>query len=210
MQRRCVIISAYNTSSVRESIRLRDDDFVLCADGGYALAMREGVRPDLLIGDFDSMAAPENPVCKIVRLPMHKDDTDTMACVRYALDQGFAEIAIVGGIGGRFDHSIASVQTLAYAHSQGADAALLDGDTTAFFIENAARTVACVPGRKLSVFAYTETCTGVTLRGVEYPLTDAVLTQNYPIGVSNEFRADFAEISVKSGILLVVLSVDNG
>lgn len=45
MQRRCVIISAYNTSSVRESIRLRDDDFVLCADGGYALAMREGVRP---------------------------------------------------------------------------------------------------------------------------------------------------------------------
>lgn len=88
MQRRCVIISAYNTSSVRESIRLRDDDFVLCADGGYALAMREGVRPDLLIGDFDSMAAPENPVCKIVRLPMHKDDTDTMACVRYAIDQG--------------------------------------------------------------------------------------------------------------------------
>lgn len=112
-------------------------------------------------------------------------------------------------MGGRFDHSIASIQTLAYAQSHGADAVLADGDTTVFFVADAARTVARIPGRKLSVFSYTETCTGVTLRGVEYPLTDAVLTQNFPIGVSNEFTADFAEISVQSGVLLIVLSADN-
>ncbi len=209
MQRRCVIISAYNNSTIRASIALRENDFILCADGGYALAVKEGVKPDLLIGDFDSMAAPASPDCELIRLPVHKDDTDTMACVRYAIGRGFSEIAIVGGMGGRFDHSIASIQTLAYAQSHGADAVLADGDTTVFFVADAARTVARIPGRKLSVFSYTETCTGVTLRGVEYPLTDAVLTQNFPIGVSNEFTADFAEISVQSGVLLIVLSADN-
>lgn len=208
MQSRCVIISAYNTSTIRRAVTLLDDDYIICADGGYLLAKKENIRPDLAIGDFDSMRLPEQPACEIMRLPTKKDDTDTLACIRYAISRGFCDIVIVGGIGGRFDHSYANVQTLAFAARHGADAMLCDADTRILFVENGSCTVERIPGRKLSVFAYTETCSGVTLRGVEYPLTDAVLTQSYPIGVSNEFTADRAEITVKSGALLIILSAE--
>ena len=34
--------------------KINDNDFIICADGGYNHAEKMGIVPDVLIGDFDS------------------------------------------------------------------------------------------------------------------------------------------------------------
>ena len=207
MKNRCVIISAYNATSVKNSVDLSDNDFIICADGGYLLAAEENITPDLVIGDLDSVKKQCCRIeCPVIRLPVQKDDTDTLACIKYAIDNGFKDIVIAGGIGGRFDHSFACVQSLYYAQTHGADIILQDGENTLFFIIDSSKSIPARKNKKLSVFSYTEHCCGVTLKGVQYPLNNAELSQSFPIGVSNEFISDTAEISVKHGALLIVLS----
>ena len=93
---RCVIFTAGDQHGIeKHEIGLRHDDFVICCDAGYRLAQRLGVRPDLLLGDFDSYtgALPEDiPVQRYIR---DKDDTDTVIAVRYALEHGYDSILLV-------------------------------------------------------------------------------------------------------------------
>ena len=100
---RCVIFTAGDQHGIeKHEIGLRHDDFVICCDAGYRLAQRLGVRPDLLLGDFDSYtgALPEDiPVQRYIR---DKDDTDTVIAVRYALEHGYDSILLVAATGGRF------------------------------------------------------------------------------------------------------------
>ena len=86
--------------------------YVICADGGYILAKKMGIEPDVIIGDFDTYKSrlPEN--CEIIRHPEEKDDTDTMLAVKLALNRGFKHIVICGAIGGRLDHTMANIQSL--------------------------------------------------------------------------------------------------
>ena len=98
---RCVIFTAGDQHGIeKHEIGLRHDDFVICCDAGYRLAQRLGVRPDLLLGDFDSYtgALPEDiPVQRYIR---DKDDTDTVIAVRYALEHGYDSILLVAATGG--------------------------------------------------------------------------------------------------------------
>ena len=96
VKERCVIIGASpvcDTDMIKKSVC--ESDFVVCADGGYKYAFAANVKPDLIIGDFDSAEFPENVKCDIVKLPVHKDDTDTMYCVRECMKMGYKEIGIV-------------------------------------------------------------------------------------------------------------------
>ena len=96
--------------------------FVLCADGGWQLARQAGVRPDLVIGDFDSSDQPgEGPV---ERYPVEKDDTDTMLCLKKGLSMGFDDFLVVGGFGGRIDHTVGNLQALRYAANRAAAAVI--------------------------------------------------------------------------------------
>ena len=78
---KCIIIAPLYAGEEREWLTPQAGDFVICADGGYRAALQAGIKPDLLVGDFDSMPAPENPVCPVLRLPVHKDDTDMVVCL---------------------------------------------------------------------------------------------------------------------------------
>ena len=200
---RCVIICGYVEGSIRQAVCIQPNDYVICADAGLDLALGEGIRPRLHIGDGDSgQARFDGPA---IHLPVRKDDTDLMACVKYAIEQGYRDLVIVGGLGGRFDHSVASIQTLAYAIDHGVNARIVDRDTEIFLC----RDCVTIPRRDsftLSVFAYDGNCTGVSLVGTAYPLENATLTPTFPLGVSNEITADHAVISTKTGTLLLIQS----
>lgn len=177
--------------------------YVICADSGLRLAERLNVPPDLVLGDYDSLGAvPENYPHLI--LPVEKDDTDTMYAVRTALEKGFRDIWIFGAFGGRLDHTFANLQTLEFLHCHGAKGCLIGVHDYAFLMENETRTLPRKDGFTLSVFAWDGDCSGVTLRGVHYPLENGVLTRHFPLGCSNEITAECAEITVKTGILLVI------
>ena len=206
---RCVILGAgpiQDTQITRGFVR--QDDFILCADGGYAHARRMGLRPDLLIGDFDSVKPPEHAGCEVYSYPPEKDDTDMLLALKCGLERGFRDYLILGGLGGRLDHTIANFTVLAYAIDHGAKAVLQDEKNAAILLRDSAISVPVCPGFKLSIFPYGGGAKGVCLRGVKYPLEDYEMDPYCTLGVSNEILPSGGEISVKSDTLLLVFSKD--
>ena len=125
--------------------------------------------------------------------------------LRLGLGRGCREFVIVGALGGRLDHTVANLQALCWLCTQGARGVILSADNRAWAVRDGALELPRMEGWYLSVFAAGE-CEGVTLRGVEYPLTGARLSPSMPIGVSNEFSADTARIEVARGTLIVIAS----
>lgn len=181
-------------------------DFVIACDAGYIHAQRADIVPDVIIGDFDSYLGDLPGGVEIIRTKPEKDDTDTMMAFKLAIRRGYRRIMLVGALGGRIDHMLANISLIAFAATKGADLQIVDGHHQIFAVRDGKRRVPRSSWRNLSVFAFDTECTGVTLRGVKYPLEGAVLTNTFALGVSNEFTEDIAEISVESGILIVVLS----
>lgn len=203
---RCIIIAAHNEVAVKSIVNIRADDFIICADGGYAFAAAEGIVPNLVIGDFDSFHGVVEPSIEVERVAAEKDDTDTLLCLKRGIERGFEEFIIVGGIGGRLDHTIANLQTVAYGCERGCFVLLADKGNLVTMIGADTVKLPKVNGYKLSVFAFGDVCEGVYESGVKYPLTNATITNTFPIGVSNEIEAENAVISCKKGKLLLVMS----
>ena len=130
-----------------------------------------------------------------------------MLCIKYAIEAGARELVIAGGIGGRLDHTIANLQSLGYAEARGVRALLTDGRNEARVLSGRLR----LPRRDgfyLSVFAFGGPCRGVSESGVRYPLRDAELSVDFPLGVSNEIIAESAQITFEDGILIVIEARD--
>lgn len=213
---RCIIITSYQSALLKESLDFRPDDFVICADGGYSHARKEGIRPHVVLGDFDSIEyefiesdiAHSGLECRVVRVAAEKDDTDTLICLKYGMEQGFEEFIILGGLGGRLDHTVANLQTMCYAVEHGKTVWFLDGKNRATLRDPGSLTVESLNDFKISLFAFGESCEGVSISGVKYPLRNHLLKNDFPLGVSNEFFEKKAKISHTSGKLLVILSQD--
>ena len=200
--KRCFIFSAGTYYGLRE--RPLPGDLVLAADAGYQICRQEGIEPDLLLGDFDSMDQPAD-FSRIQRVPVEKDDTDTMLAVKTALAQGCDTVYIYGGTGGkRLDHTLANLQTLLYLRRRGARGYLQDDDFMWTAIENESITVErTVQWGLLSVFCLGSSASGIDEEGVQYPLSGAALTAEFPLGVSNHIIEPQARITVRKGALLV-------
>lgn len=214
---RCIIITSYQSALLKDSLEFLPDDFVLCADGGYSHARNEGITPHVVLGDFDSIdyESLENDrrhsgltECHVVRVAAEKDDTDTLICLKYAMERGYEEFFVLGGLGGRLDHTVANLQTMCYAVAHGKTIWFLDGKNRATLRAPGSLTVEAQKDCKISLFAFEESCEGVSISGVKYPLRDHLLTNDFPLGVSNEFLEKKAEITHTSGKLLVILSHD--
>lgn len=202
------VIFCWSTST-RPPEGLRADDVIVCADSGLEYALRCGLTPSLVLGDFDSYTGEVPSSATIVRLPREKDDTDAMYAARLGLEQGVREFLIAGGIGGRLDHTLGALQTLNFLVSHGASAVISDGEQSAEVLQ--APFVRRYPRkgtRYFSVLALSPEAAGVTLEGFRYPLKNAVLTYDFPLAVSNEIVADEGVFSAQSGRVAVIRSED--
>ena len=185
--------------------RPQSGDTVIAADGGWRICQGEGITPDLLLGDFDSLdSVPDFP--HIHRVPVEKDDTDTMLAVKEGLQRGETVFHIYGGMGGsRTDHTIANLQTLLYLaehHAQG----WLYGDGEVYTaIRDGSITFPAQKKGILSVFCMGTDAEGVTIRDAFYEIADVTLTAGFPLGVSNHFIGKPITVSVKKGSLLIGL-----
>lgn len=201
--RRCVIVSGGTFSPVSG---ISEGDFIIACDSGYAHCAHLGVKPDLLISDFDSYDGSVAPDIAVDRHIPEKDDTDTMLAVRYAIEQGFSEILLCCALGGRLDHLLANLQTMIYARRKGLRVSLLSEDTEIYALHSETLAIPRREGWSLSLFAMDGPCRGVTIRGAYYPLDHAELLPSFPLGVSNRWAAEKALVSVEEGILMVILS----
>ncbi len=200
--KRCFIFAAGTFYGLRE--RPAAGELVIAADAGYRACLDAGVTPSLLLGDFDSMEQPPD-FPNVRRVPVEKDDTDTMLAVKAGLEQGCTEFHLYGGTGGRrLDHTLANLQTLLYLRRRGARGFLYDLDFVWTVLENESITVPrWVPWALLSVFCMGDRALGVEEQGVQYPLSGACLTPEFPLGVSNHILEDSARVAVRQGVLAV-------
>lgn len=179
-------------------------DLVIAADGGIDHLAGLGIEPDIIIGDFDSAkTVPSGD--NVISLPREKNDTDTLAAIKYGLERGFVEFGIWGGTGGRADHTAANIQTLVFLSKRGARGFLYGDGHTVTAVTDGCVTVMNNGVRYVSVFSHSDLSRGVTISGLFYSLDNASITNTFPIGVSNTFTAPEAEISVRDGTLVVYL-----
>ena len=200
--KRCFIFAAGTFFGLRE--RPQPGDFVIAADAGYRACLAAGIEPDLLLGDFDSMEQPED-FANVHRSPVEKDDTDTMLAVKTALERGCDEVYLYGGTGGkRLDHTLANLQTLLYLRRRGARGWLYDDDFVWTVIEDERLAIRKgVEWGLFSAFCLGDRAEGIDLTGFQYPLEDATLTPEFPLGVSNHILESEAVITVKKGALAI-------
>lgn len=178
--------------------------FIIAADAGIKKLENAGIKPDLIIGDFDSLG--EKPTGQnVLTFPIEKDDTDTMLALKEAIKRGFDTVYISGGIGGELDHTFANLQTLLYARKNGVSAYLTDGIQVATVIDSSSplHFDEGMQGR-CSVFAFGGDAHGVDIKRLKYEADGITLTSSFPLGVSNAFSGKKASVSVKSGYLLVI------
>ena len=181
-------------------------DYVIACDAGYAHCQRLNMEPDLVIGDFDSLSPDVTLPANTVRHPIRKDDTDTMLAVREALRLGYRHLIITCAMGGRFDHTLANLQTAAFAVENGADCKLIGRGEVITCFSDSAITLEPEPKTSLSVFSLSDESLGVTINGASYELENGTLTNTFPLACSNHFLMGPVTISVKHGMLAVVES----
>ena len=203
MKRICYIIGA---GDVPESTDLKaaEDDFIICADGGFRYRQLLGRMCDLVVGDFDSLGENPDFESKLV-LPCEQDFTDMKVAVDEGLRRGYRSFVLFGALGGeRYDHSVANIALLSYICSKGAEGEIHhEGKIFKAFADKEI-TLSCRLKGYVSVFSLCDESEGVTIQGLKYEVKDICLRLDTPLGVSNEFIGKEARISVKKGRLLVV------
>ena len=206
---RCIIIAPLYAGEDADWLRRGEGDFLICADGGYDAAVRCGMKPDLTVGDFDSMPFAHVREGDVLRLPAYKDDTDMVVCLKEGRRRGYRSFRMAGCLGGRLDHTIANLQCLYDCALRGEEAWMTDGRNRVTVLCPGHYNLPNRPGCKLSLLAFTERTEGVCLRGTEWELENAALTSRYPLGTSNEITAPAAELSFTAGAVTVVYAKDD-
>lgn len=220
MKKECLIIAGGEWDTTFASRYVKEKygmelPTVITADLGLSRAVRLGLWPDLLLGDFDSLDRSyledyrKQTGKEPLFFPSEKDDTDSALAVEAALEQGASHICILGGTGGRLDHTLANISLLVRCMEAGVQGELVDSCNRIRLID------ARLDIRKdeqfgayVSLLPLSADVTGITLEGFRYPLTNAVISQGMTLGVSNEILGETGSIRIRTGKLLVIESRD--
>lgn len=202
----CTIVSGAPEDNIDYMCPYLKNTYVIAADSGYIKCEALSVAPDLILGDFDSAPVPQNSK-ELIVLPTHKDDTDTLFAIKEAIRRGFNAITLVGAIGNRFDHSYANVVNLDFCRQQCISCQIITANSK-IFIADEPFTIPKGEYKYFSLFAFGGSCSGLTIDGAVYALTDYLLTPDTSMCQSNEVQESVCTVSFKSGKLLVVLSND--
>lgn len=205
--KKCLIISGAPEKSVNYYKEYASKRFIITADSGYYKCMEAGLKPDLIIGDFDSSPIPHTDI-QIIVLPIHKDDTDTMFAVKTAIEKGFSDIVILGGIGSRLDHTYSNILALNYCSDRNIACVLADKSNKAQIVKKHIEIYKSDGYKSFSLFSVLGDCEGLTTRGSEYDLHDFTLTADNMLAQSNCFLNDTVSIDLKKGKLLLIQSND--
>lgn len=182
---------------------LPDANLIIAADRGWDNALKNGVTPDVLIGDMDSISQVPSHV-EIFRSPCVKDETDTQLAVRYALEKGADNITLVGRLSGRADHTLSVIFLLEELKSRGIGARIIDDINRVRLIEN--ETVRLTSGEFRYFGLLSLGKSQVSVSSCKYPLSGATLTRNHPYAVSNENSGDGAVICVSGDCVILTES----
>lgn len=201
---RCVIVAGADILNYEEIKKyLLKDDFYIFCDCGLKHRSALGVKPGLIVGDFDSFEKPREDT-EIIALPCEKDDTDTVFAVKEAVRRGFKSFLILGAVGQRLDHTLGNVSILKMLFDMGINAVIADDYTELSAVGREPVEV----GDEYPYFSLINIfgpARGITVENAKYPLDCGEISCDYQYGISNEvLKGKKARISVESGTLLLV------
>lgn len=187
-------------------IPLEEDLLYIGIDKGAFLAYEQQIPLLCAIGDFDSITLEQKEqlaaYTTLVQLPAHKDETDSEQAIFYALQQGFDELILYGGLGGRMDHCLANMALLTNREYP-----LILQDEY-HYIKVLKEGMYKIPKRfqYLSFLALQESCISET--GVAYPLIKRDISPTDIYSISNEILDDFAQVEIHKGRVLMIQCMD--
>lgn len=209
---RCLILTSRIDGIEHLTIDPSDFSCILAADGGLDRARELGLSPTHLIGDYDSTDRPDAATVEqaenTIFLPTVKDMTDSEAALDWAVGMGYTDILVLGGLGGRFDHTMGNVGLLSKHLSVTRKIVLQDGANRVRMFPPGTYPVRKDDYRYLGLLAYGGTVHGLSVSGTKYPLRKYDLSDSTTLGVSNEILDKEATVSFAEGRLLVIQSND--
>lgn len=211
MQNTCLILLSYMECVTPEMAQdlAETADYIIAADGGQNRAREFGLQPDCVIGDFDSTTLNEDFDCLYITYPAEKDLTDTEAALTHALEKGCRNVILLGGMGGRLDHTMGNIGLLDKYYSSFDHMEFIDGKNRMELLRDSDRTLKRdVRYKYFGLVSLNAEASGIDIRGAKYELTGASLERASTLGVSNEFSEDTVTIRVQDGTLLIVRSAD--
>ncbi len=208
------IIVANGTLTPTPAIRslLKDADLIIAADGGAGHLQKLNTLPHVIIGDLDSITREtrqwvESEKIPIITHPTRKDQTDTELCIDYAVEKGVTHLTLLGVTGQRMDHTLSNICLLRRIADFNIEAKIVDSNNEIYLVTREL----VIQGQKgdlLSIIPITEQVSGLSLSGLEYPLTNTNLSMGTSLGISNCFTGNQARVSLESGVVVVTKSRD--
>ncbi len=196
-------------------IKTHPYDYMIAADSGMNFLHRNGIVPNVIAGDFDSVSSESLEAfskmknVEMLRLNPIKDDTDTEFVIREAIRRGAKEITILGATGTRLDHVLGNMHLLGIGIKEQVSIFLVDTHNRIRMIEKEHTILKEEQfGDFVSLLPICGDAKGVTLQGMKYPLLNATITSFSSLGISNEIVEEKAVISIAEGVLLLIESRD--
>jgi len=185
---------------------------IVCADGGALNAVKFGFQPHIIIGDLDSLTAEqvkdfEAQGATIQRYPDEKDETDLELALHWCIDRNATEIYIIGGLGGRFDQTLANIYLLTLPQLDDIHIEVVDAEQSIRVLDAGTHPIDGQAGDTISLIPVGDAVRGILTDNLKYPLNDESLFLGPARGVSNVMEADKATVTFTDGTLLLVHTV---
>ncbi len=206
-KRRCVIIAGApgaELSFVRRNVQ--PDDYVICADRGFETALKAGVTPCLLVGDFDSYTGAVPGGFEVIGLCPEKDYSDAFHAVQAGIERGFHRFALLAATGGRLDHTLANLTLLEFIADNGAEVVILSENETIRLLRKGEYCFENMAGKTFSVFPFGCHEAVISYSGAKYPLNCGKLSHGMAMGLSNVFTSGFSRITVHEGQAVIIVN----
>lgn len=176
--------------------QVKNFDKIIGADGGYKHLKELGVKPDIVLGDFDSSSQPED--IKTEKFPVEKDMTDTELAIEYAKKMGADEIVLTCALGGRVDHEMANIFLLT-AHKN----VTIEEENCKILCISGEYQLSNQKGKTISLIPFMKA--KVSLKGFKYPL-DGEINTGSTLTLSNIVESDVAKINITEGRSILIIN----
>lgn len=194
------MIAAIFSGGEFDSVSILQYDILICADKGYKYAQKLNLKPNYIIGDFDSLGyVPKNAEV----YPVKKDASDTQIAIDKAIDLGASEIHLYYSLGGRIDHLLFNINLIKYAKDKGAKLKIISKDCEIFLVDKSVE-FSTVKGNNVSLVPFSNQAHIIDSSGLYYPLKNVIVKKGETLTLSNVAVKKEVKIEVESGELIVV------
>lgn len=199
----CVIISG-GSAFKSDFNYIKEGDFVICADSGYKYALKYDIKVNLLVGDFDSFKGEISENIETIKLNKIKDDTDTFHATLEGIKRGYKNFIFIGALGKREEHTFANISILIYLKNRGFAGFLVKNNKIFIILKNEKMIFPRKRKGFFSVFCISEKAENVFIRNLKYTVENITLSNEFALGIDNEYIGLAPEVEVKDGTLLVI------